>query len=159
MAGDFGGVGMAEQPGKQQPHARDAVLPPVERLVNLTGHAISVESLTASPPGDGGAPVPSAVTIAPDGRLVRVPDEQSRLGDGWVNSPGGLVRETRLRRRPGAVTGLPAAEPSVRYLVSRITALAVRDRTDLVFPFAEVRDEQGRVTGAEGLASFPWSVP
>lgn len=144
---------MAERHEKQ--HARAAALPPVERLVNLTGHAITVESLTASPERDGGAPVPSAVTFAPDGRLARVPDEQSLLGDGWVNSPGGLVRETRLLRRPGAVTGLPAAEPGVRYLVSRITALAVRDRTDLVFPFAELRDEEGRVTGAEGLASFP----
>jgi hypothetical protein len=39
--------------------------------------------------------------------------------------------------------------------VSRVTALAARDRADLVFPFAELRDGQGRMTGVRGLAAFP----
>ena len=77
------------------------------------------------------------------------------LGDGSVNTPSGLLRETCLRRRPGPVAGLPAAEPGVRYLMSRITALAVRDCLDLVFPFDEQRDDQGQVTGVRGLAAFP----
>jgi hypothetical protein len=45
-----------------------------------------------------------------------------------------------------------------------VTALAARDRGDLVFPFGEIRDEHGRVTGAQGLASFRprpriWRLP
>ena len=67
------------------------------------------------------------------------------LGDGSVNTPSGLLRETCVRRRPGPVAGLPAAEPGVRYLMSRITALAVRDRpltgewrTGLLFVLATV---------------------
>ena len=71
-----------------------------------------------------------------------------------MNTPGGLLQVTRLRRRPGPVAGLPPAEPDVRYLVSRITAQAVCNRTDLVFPFCELRDE-GRITGVRGLALFP----
>jgi hypothetical protein len=72
-----------------------------------------------------------------------------------MNTPGGLLQVTRLRRCPGPVAGLPAAEPDVRYLVSRITAQVVRDRTDLVFPFGELRDEKGRIAGVSGLAAFP----
>jgi hypothetical protein len=145
---------MAEQ-SEDRPHVRDAALPPVERLVNLTEHAITVESLTSSTHGEGGVPVPLMVTFEPDGRLARVPDDRARLGEGWVNTAAGLLRETRLRRRAGSVAGLPAPEPGVRYLVSRVTALAVRDRKDLVFPFVELRDERGRMTGVRGLASFP----
>jgi hypothetical protein len=153
QAGNSGRGGMTERPG-DQPHALGA-LPPLERLVNLTDHAITVDLLTTSPHGEDGAPVPGTATFAPDGRLARVLDDQVRLGDGSVNTPSGLLRETRLRRRPGPVAGLPPAEPGVRYLVSRITALAVHGRPDLVFPFGERRDAQGRVTGVRGLAAFP----
>jgi hypothetical protein len=145
---------MTEQ-SEEQTHALSAVLPSVERLVNLTDHAITVGSLTPSPHGGDDAPVPAAATFAPDGRVARVLDDQAWLGDGSMNTPGGLLWVTRLRRRPGPVVGLPPAEPGVRYLVSRITALAVRDRPDLVFPFGERRDAQGRVTGVGGLAAFP----
>jgi hypothetical protein len=126
---------------------------PFERLVNLTEHVVTVESLIRSPHGDS-TPVPSTATFAPDGRLARVADEQAWLSDDSMNTPAGLLKVTELRRRPGSVTGLPPAEPGVRYLVSRITALAVRDRSDLVFPFGESRDAHGRVTGVSGLAAF-----
>jgi hypothetical protein len=146
---------MAERPGVQQ-DALSAGLPPVEQLVNLTGHIVAAESLMASPGGDDSAPVPSTVAFAPDGQLARVADDRMLLSDGWwLNTADGLLKLTRLRRRAGPVTGLPAARPSVRYLVSRITALAVRDRPDLVFPFGELRDGQGRVTAVAGLAAFP----
>jgi hypothetical protein len=137
-----------------QPCAPGAGLPQGERLVNLTEHMVAVDSLMTAPGRDDGAPVPSTATFAPEGQLARVADDQAQLSDGWLNTPGGLVKLAHLRRRPGSVTGLPAAEPGVRYLVSRITALAVRDRADLVFPFGELRDGQGRVTGVTGLAAF-----
>ncbi len=137
-----------------QPYVLSAGLPPAERLVNLTEHTVAVESLMTSPGGDDGAPVPSSAAFAPDGQLARVADDRARLSGGWLNTPDGLLKLTRLRRRPGPVSGLPPAQPGVRYLVSRITALAVRDRADLVFPFGELRDTQGRVTGVTGLAAF-----
>jgi hypothetical protein len=137
--------------GRADPQSTE--VSPAERLVNLTEHVVTVESLIRSPRGDS-APVPSTAAFAPDGRLARVADEQAWLSDDSMNTPAGLLKVTELRRRPGSVTGLPPAEPGVRYLVSRITALAVRDRPDLVFPFGERRDDQGRVTGVSGLAAF-----
>jgi hypothetical protein len=144
---------MTERPGDQL-SAVGAGLPVAERLVNLTEHAVAVESLMTSPGGDDGALVPSTATFVSDGQLARVADEQGQLSEGWLNTPAGLLKLTRLRRRPGSVVGLPAVQPGVRYLVSRITALAVRDRPDLVFPFGELRDAQGRITGVTGLAAF-----
>ena len=145
---------MTEQLGNQL-HAFRAEIPPAERLVNLTEHAVSVESRVTSPSGDDGAPMPSMATFAPDGRLARVADNQAWLDDGSLNTSAGLLNITRLKRRPAPVVGLPPAEPGVRYLVSRITALAVRDRTDLVFPFGERRDDYGRVNGVAGLGCIP----
>lgn len=140
---------------EEQPHVLGAMLPPVERLVNLTEHAITVESLTTSLNKEDGAPVPSMATFTPDGRLTRIPDGHTWLDEGWINTPSGLLRETCLRRRIGSALGLPPAEPGVRYLVSRMTALAARDRMDLVFPVEKFRDKQGRVIAARGLATFP----
>ncbi len=135
------------------PQAPGAGLAP-EKLVNLTGHPVSVDALGTSPAGDdGGSPAPSRATFAPDGPAARVADDQARLGDGRLNTPDGLVRVTRLRRS-GLVIGLPPATPGTRYLVSRVTALAARDRDDLVFPFEEQRDAQHRVIAVSGLAAF-----
>jgi hypothetical protein len=93
------------------------------------------------------------VAIAPDGRVARVADDSAVLGEEeWLNAGGGLIRHVRLRRSR-RVTGLPPAEPGVRYLVSRVTALAAWGRADLVFPFGEVR-EGGRIVAVRGVASF-----
>lgn len=48
-------VGMTERPD-DQPVVLGARLPPVERLVNLTEHAIMVDSLTTSSDEEDGAP-------------------------------------------------------------------------------------------------------
>jgi hypothetical protein len=93
------------------------------------------------------------VSISPDGRFARVDDERARLSQGWLNTGGGLVRLTRMRRS-SRVAGLPAPRPGTRYVVPRVTALAARGRGDLVFPFDELRDADGRVVGARGLAAF-----
>ena len=142
---------MAEQAGQRV--AGDAV-PPAERLVNLTEHEIVVESqLPPDAGGEWGSPEPSAMRIQPAGGSARVDDDRAELGGLWVNASADLVRVTRLRRSR-RVVGLPAAEPGVRYLVSRVTALAARHRGDLVFPFGEER-EGGRVVRVRGVAAFP----
>ncbi|AXH95958.1 hypothetical protein DV701_07330 [Ornithinimicrobium avium] len=56
----------------------------------------------------------------------------------------------------GSTTGLPAPEEGVVYLVSRLMAMAI-ERDDVVFPFDEHRDEQGRVDGCRALAR--WVLP
>jgi hypothetical protein len=84
-------------------------VPPAERLVNLTEHAVAVDSLRVSPVGDdGGSAVPSTAIFAPDGRLARVADDEARLGDGFLNTPEGRLRVNRLRRSR-RVAGLPPA--------------------------------------------------
>ncbi|MBX6370650.1 MAG: hypothetical protein IRZ02_00130 [Acidothermus sp.] len=50
------------------------------------------------------------------------------------------------------VADLPPPKEDVLYVVSRLTAQAVPDRDDLLFPFDEVRDEAGRVVGCRALA-------
>ena len=47
----------------------------------------------------------------------------------------------------GDVTGLPAREPGVYIVVSRLVIQAAPDRGDLVAPDDLVRDEGGRITG------------
>lgn len=147
------GWAMTEQ-AEEQSRVLDAVAPPVERLVNLTSHAVTVESLATGESAQGSAPVPATATFVPDGRVARVLDESSEPGGGWVNTPAGLLRETRLQRRGAPVVGLPPAVPGVRYLVSRITAQAARHRRDLVFPFGERRGSQGQITRVSGLGAF-----
>jgi hypothetical protein len=145
-------VGMTERSDElsRKPEAEPLPLPRTEQLV----HAVTVESLETAGAARDSAPVPSMVSYPPDGQVARVRDELSQQGDAWVHTPGGLLRVTRLRRRPSPVTGLPPAVPGVRYLVSRITAQAARDRADLVFPFGERRDNEGRVTDVSGLGAF-----
>jgi hypothetical protein len=133
-------------------HAATAV-PRAERLVNLTEHDVAVEAMRPPKAGDGwGSPGSTMLTIAPDGRVARVADDDALLDEGWLNADGGLIRHARLRRSR-RVAGLPPAEMGVRYLVPRLTALAAWSRTDLVFPFREVR-EGGRIVAVRGLASF-----
>jgi len=68
--------GMTERSG-EQPRVLDAVPPPVERLVNLTEHAITVNVQETSPSAEGSAPAPATATFAPDGRVARVLDDQA----------------------------------------------------------------------------------
>lgn len=142
---------MGEQAG-----AQDAVpepLPEAKRLVNLTDHQVGVDAFGPPVADQGESPAPSRVVIAVDGRDARVDDRTVGLGEDWLNTGQGLVRVTRLRRS-SSVRGLPRSQPGTRYLVSRLTAEAARGRDDLVFPFDEIRDGDGRITGVGGLAAY-----
>jgi hypothetical protein len=131
-----------------------------EHLVNLTEHDVVLVARA----GDGSeAAGPSLARIAPDGRFARVDDGAARLRERLIDTESGVVRLTGLRRSDRLVD-LPAPRAGTRYVVSRVTALAARGRGDLVFPFDEIRDEDGRVIGARGLASFRprpavWRLP
>jgi hypothetical protein len=135
-------------------------LPPAERLVNLTAHGVVLVS--QQPPFwlAGQAGTAPLVHVPADGGFARVDDDAVRLGERLLNTTSGLISLTRLRRG-GRLVDLPAPEPGIRYVVSRLTALAARGRDDLVFPFGEIREADGRITGARGLGSFgisgsPW---
>lgn len=59
---------------------------------------------------------------------------------------------TPVRKRFGAVTGLPDPREHVLYIVSQIVFDALPKRRDLLVPHDMVRDAQGRVTGCRGFA-------
>lgn len=54
----------------------------------------------------------------------------------------------------GPVVGMPEPRPNTIFVVSRVTAAAVPSRTDLYFPYREVRDDKGTIVGCEGLGRF-----
>ena len=132
-----------------------------ELLANLTEHDVV---LVVRPRREGDSAEESSLTrILPDGRFARVDDEVARIRERLIDTASGVVRLSWLRRSDRLVD-LPAPKVGTRFVVSRVTALAARDRGDLVFPFGEIRDEHGRVTGVQGLASFRprpaiWRLP
>lgn len=54
----------------------------------------------------------------------------------------------------GNIAGLPPKQESTFYIVSLPVALAATERTDLLILVGQLRDEQGRIIGATGLASL-----
>lgn len=52
---------------------------------------------------------------------------------------------------------LPEPEEGVAFIVSRVTAAAV-DRSDLYFPYPEIRNDEGQIIGCGSLARFDHSA-
>jgi hypothetical protein len=69
------------------------------------------------------------------------------FGDG-----GMLCHLPRVRRSFGEVSGLPAPQAGVAYIVSQLVQDALPDRTDLMVPAEVVRDESGRIVGCKSFA-------
>jgi len=105
------------------------------RFVNLTPHRVTIRA------GE------EDVVLPPSGTVARIREEA--IGE-WVAVVDGVpapVREIAL----AAVEGLPEPEPGVFYLVSRVVAMTVDGRDDLVCPGDLIRNEAGQVVGADGL--------
>ena len=65
----------------------------------------------------------------------------------------GNINEVPVRRnRYGSVEGLPNPEANTIFIVSALTAQACKDRDDVYMTDQAVRDDQGRITGCNGLA-------
>lgn len=132
----------------------EVILPPAERLVNLTPHDVVLYATELpADAGHGGQAEPVTVRLSPEGRFARVDDDTNRLPQACLNAGTALIPLTRLRRA-GRLADLPPPEPRTRLLVSRVTALAARHRDDLVFPFEEIRDSAGQIVGVRRLAAF-----
>lgn len=113
---------------------------PRARLVNLTPHDL--------------------VVFAGDREILRIPTSQDVLRLEELQtavSPtliqGHLVEIVTIEY--GAPdTSLPASEPAVFYVVSRIAANALRARRDVLFPLDDVRDERGAIIGCRRFAQL-----
>lgn len=103
------------------------------RVVNLTPHRVVVRT-------EWGDRVFESEGVA------RVTDVDQPIGE-LADSP--LVEVS-----VGDVTGLPGPRPGTVYLVSRVLASTLPERSDLVFPFGEIRDEAGGIVAVSALARF-----
>lgn len=120
-------------------------------IINLTQHAVSIAGQTWEPtarPARVNEEV-SLVAFLDTGRTRHHWDE---VGSGMPLPHEVPVRTVRL----GQPVDLPDPAPGVYYVVSRMVADAAPDRRDLLIPHGMVRDDAGRVIGAEGVA---WAVP
>lgn len=103
------------------------------KLVNLTPHTLNVLA------ADG-----SIVDIQPSGGVARVSSSSAVIG----KFNGIYIMEPTW----GDVTGLPAAEDGIIYIVSRMVKDRVPNRADVLVPGTPVRDEDGKIIGANGLS-------
>jgi len=112
---------------------------PVE-LINLTPHEIRL--WVQQPEG--------LLLIPPARQAARVAVRRESVGH--IDAAGMSIPLARTIY--GEIEGLPDPKPGTLYIVSSLVAAAARERDDLLIPDELVRDEQGRVIGARGLA-FP----
>jgi hypothetical protein len=105
----------------------------MKKFVNLTQHVLNVQNI------DG-----KIVNIPPSGDVARVSSTAKvvyYINDIAVSKP-----------EYGDVVGLPAPQPGVVYVVSRMIKDRVPDRDDVLVPGAPVRDSDGVIIGAVGLS-------
>ena len=88
--------------------------------------------------------------IEPSGRVARLDELVDATGQ--IQNAGIAIPLRRIRY--GDTLDLPDPSYDVINIVSRVTAAALPDRHDLVFPDREVRDTNGRLIGCRGLARF-----
>jgi len=96
-------------------------------IINTTPHAINLPGLT----------------VQPSGNAVRVSVTLSEAG---THDGISLVRGAY-----GEVTGLPAEQDGVLYIVSALVRAALPTRRDLASPAKLTRDDKGNITGCEAL--------
>ncbi len=110
------------------------------KLVNLTPHRLVV--------GEGVLPsvdLPASATPARVLEKIR-PHDSIRVDDREVPVVA-LSQE-------GIVENLPDPVPGVFFVVSRVTAASAVARADVLFPYGEIRDADGRIVGCCALARF-----
>ena len=111
--------------------------PTVERIVNLTPHAVRI----VTERGEAQYELPGGSTPARVHEEVQAVDLVS--ANGFTSPIRNLITS--------AIDDLPAPQLGTLFVVSRITAMASQ-RADLVFPHGEVRDTAGQIIGVTGLA-------
>jgi hypothetical protein len=116
-------------------------------IVNLTPHPVA---LLAGQWEDS----PETILIDPDPRGPARATEELQWELPIEASPGLSVPCAKAVY--GETESLPPAEPGTIYLVSLVTAMSTRGmgRTDVFYPGALIRDENGNITAAAALYHF-----
>ena len=122
------------------------------RYVNTTPHAINI--LAGSGLNQGKADI----TIPSSNVSIRVKSESEVHCLTIVEH---LMVEIRKRKftsvtylEDGVEMPLPSEQEGVLYIVSRVTAEALPDRSDLLMVDGTVRDDDGRIIGCTGFAQL-----
>lgn len=115
------------------------------KLVNLTAHPVVLYDM--SPCVDGGRVLGQWV---PSGDLARLPERTVAIAP--ADTDQGIMPTVGLTYHDG-IEGLPASAEGTGYLVSRVLAAEV-SRSDVYFPYGEVRDQAGRIIGCRALGQF-----
>lgn len=89
--------------------------------------------------------------VPPSGEVFRLAEIRTEADH--LNVDGTHVPVIQLTHATDTAA-LPARQPGVLLLVSRVSAQAVSDRDDVVFPLDEVRDEANRIVGCHALGRF-----
>ena len=107
------------------------------------------------------------INLTPHPLNIRVSDTEERCipvgGDAprlsVVREKLGIIAEDIpiVRTTMGKPVGLPPVKPGVILIVSALVAEhpSVADRADLAYPGAAIRDEDGKIIGADGLCAGP----
>lgn len=102
-------------------------------FVNLTPHPVTLVLGEAD-----------SYTVPPSGEIARITEDSYVCSDGWT----GVTL--------GDITGLPEPAAHTQYVVSMPLAMALLakgvQRSDVVYPYDQVRDESGRIVGCRTLA-------
>lgn len=102
---------------------------------NLTPHAVDIITRWGN------------VQLQPDQAVVRLRQRVKEAGS--VEVDGRPVELFDITAE--GVDDLPPPQPEVWLLVPRLVAEACPERSDLIFPYREVRDHAGRVVGCTAL--------
>lgn len=101
---------------------------------------------------------PHDVNVFKDNKLVRIYPYSGTVARCESNNT--VLAELEgfhvCKQRYGKVVGLPPVSESpyktVLYIVSKIVAEAAGDRDDLLIPGKQLKDDNGKIIGCEGLA-------
>ena len=130
-----------------------------DEIVNLTPHAIDLYKGKTL-----------CISIAPSGLKLRVPNPLNEpIGDVYVKANDNdasvnnyvfqILRKVfasepavLIDEQNNVIGPLPVAEDGKFYIVSRIAAMAMPERTDLLMVDGTIRDDTGRIIGCTGFA-------
>ena len=89
----------------------------------------------------------SELPFEPHGRPPRLQTDRRYLGE--------IEGIPFVERTMGDPEGLPYESDDIIYIVSKLVADAVTDRSDLAYPGEVIRDKHGNVIGCKGLCAGP----
>ena len=114
----------------------------MKELINMTPHDVVVVDENNN----------VIVTVKPCGVIPRVEQRTKKLGTKSYTVDGKIYEISESENAYGEVIGLPDYDESKVLIVSRQTADAVKDRTDLRVPNETIRNDKGQIIGCQSIA-------